>query len=71
MVALAAWYAGAVICEQFDGEIYALLGETVSGHSIKHLLAAGAIAMVALMLRRAAVAGERRKMAQKSEGGER
>ena len=52
VVALAAWYAGAVICEQLDGEIYAVLGETLSGHGIKHLLAAAAIAMVALMLRR-------------------
>ncbi len=52
VAALAAWYAGAVICEHLDGEIHELLGETLSGHSIKHLLAAGAIAMVALMLRR-------------------
>ena len=52
VAALAAWYAGAVISEQFDGEIYDLLGHVLSGHSIKHLLAAGAIAMVALMLRR-------------------
>jgi hypothetical protein len=54
-----------VVSEQFDGEIYAALGESLSGHSIKHLLAAGAIAMVALMLRRAAVAGGHIK----SDGG--
>ncbi len=52
VAAVAAWYAGAVICEHLDGEIYALLGHALSGHSIKHLLAAAAIAMVALMLRR-------------------
>ena len=44
------WYGGAVACEQLDDEIYKALGHTLSGHTIKHVLAAVAIAMVALML---------------------
>ena len=50
---LALWYALAKLCEQFDGEIYALLGATVSGHSLKHLIAAVAAYVVLAMLRRA------------------
>ena len=50
---LVLWYSVAKICEQFDGEIYALLGNTVSGHSFKHLIAAVATYMVLAMLRSA------------------
>jgi len=45
-------YSLAKICEQFDGEIYALLGNTVSGHTLKQLIAAVAAFMVLAMLRR-------------------
>jgi hypothetical protein len=36
-----ALYVGAKVCEQFDGPIYEALG--ISGHSIKHVLSAGAV----------------------------
>ena len=44
------WYSLAKICEHFDGDIFALLGGTVSGHTLKHLLAAIATYMVLAML---------------------
>ena len=53
VVYLVLWYALAKLCELLDGEIYALLGNTVSGHSLKHLMAAAAAAVVLAMLRRA------------------
>ena len=53
VVYLVLWYAVAKLCELFDGEIYALLGNTVSGHSLKHLMAAAAAAVMLAMLRRA------------------
>ena len=46
------WYAVAKLCEHFDGAIYDLLGNTVSGHTIKHLVAAAAILVVIRMVRR-------------------
>jgi hypothetical protein len=50
----AAWYGLAKVFETFDLEIYRLLGQTLSGHTIKHLLAAiGVLAIVwQLRLRR-------------------
>ncbi len=48
---LVLWYSLAKICEQFDDEIYALLGNTVSGHTLKQLIAAVAAYMVLAMLR--------------------
>lgn len=43
-------YVLAKIAELFDPEIFALLGGAISGHSIKHLLAAlGPIAVIAMM----------------------
>ncbi len=45
-------YAGAKVLEHFDGEIYRMLGETVSGHTLKHLLAAGAGAILVRYLSR-------------------
>lgn len=45
------WYALAKVCEHFDGDIFALLGGTVSGHTLKHLFAAVATYMVLAMLR--------------------
>jgi hypothetical protein len=53
VVYLVLWYALAKLCERLDGEIYALLGNTVSGHSLKHLMAAAAAAVMLAMLRRA------------------
>ncbi len=44
------WYSLAKISEHFDGEILALLGGTVSGHTLKHLFAAMATYMVLAML---------------------
>jgi hypothetical protein len=35
-----AWYGAAKVCELYDREVYRLLGETLSGHTIKHLLGA-------------------------------
>lgn len=52
-----AWYVGAKLTEHFDAPIYDLLG--VSGHSIKHLLAAGAAYWVLRMIERREVEGER------------
>lgn len=46
------WYALAKLCEHFDGAIYALSGSTLSGHTIKHLVAALAVLVVIRMLRR-------------------
>jgi hypothetical protein len=54
VLAMFLWYAAARLCEVFDREIYGALGGLVSGHSLKHLLAAGATAMVLAMLRAAA-----------------
>ena len=43
-------YVLAKIAEIFDPEIFALLGGAISGHSIKHLLAAlGPVAIIAMM----------------------
>jgi len=36
----------------YDGEIYSLTARSLSGHTLKHLLAAGAVLMVYLMLLR-------------------
>jgi hypothetical protein len=47
----AALYAAAMVCERLDRPIYALLGDTASGHTFKHLLAAAAIWVVYRMLR--------------------
>jgi hypothetical protein len=47
-----AFYLAAKGAEMLDNEIYAALGTAISGHSLKHLLAAGAPLMLLLMLRR-------------------
>ena len=49
-----AFYVLAKITEAYDREIFALTVQTVSGHSVKHLLAAVAAFFVYLMLRRRA-----------------
>jgi hypothetical protein len=46
-----AFYALAKIAELYDYEVYALTGAMISGHSLKHLLAAIAPYFVYLMLR--------------------
>jgi hypothetical protein len=40
LVIAVAWYAAAKACELYDHEVYRLLREVVSGHTIKHLLSA-------------------------------
>ncbi len=50
----AGFYAAAFVTEKLDHQIYAALGETISGHSIKHLLAAAAGGALAHMLARRA-----------------
>ncbi len=45
------WYAAARACELYDHEVFATLGGAVSGHTLKHLLAAAATYMVLAMLR--------------------
>ncbi len=50
---MALCYGIALVGEFWDHWIYAALGQTVSGHTLKHLAAAAAIAMIALMLRKA------------------
>ncbi|WP_120497925.1 hypothetical protein [Kiloniella sp. EL199] len=44
------WYALAKALEYFDAEVYDLLGNMISGHSLKHMAAAMAVYMVVLML---------------------
>ncbi len=44
------WYGLAKVFEHFDGEIFDLLGRTVSGHTLKHLAAAVAPFVVLRML---------------------
>jgi hypothetical protein len=52
----AGWYGLAKVFETFDLQIYRLLGGTLSGHTIKHVLAAFAVFAIVrqLRLRRAA-----------------
>ncbi|MEE8270131.1 MAG: ceramidase domain-containing protein [Alphaproteobacteria bacterium] len=50
IVAAFASYAAAVVCEQFDHEIFALTDGAVSGHTIKHLLAGLSTAWFVVML---------------------
>jgi hypothetical protein len=45
-------YGAAIVCEKFDKPIAALLHGAVSGHTLKHLLAALALYVVYVMLRR-------------------
>ncbi len=44
------WYAICKVFEHFDGEVFALLGYTVSGHTLKHYTAAIATYVVLRML---------------------
>lgn len=49
---VAALYGAAKVAETFDEEIFLALGRAVSGHTLKHLLAAAAGWVLAEMLRR-------------------
>jgi Ceramidase len=44
------WYGLSKLLEHFDGEVFDLLGQTVSGHTLKHLAAAIATLVVLQML---------------------
>lgn len=44
------WYVVAKVPEFFDAEVLGLLGNTISGHSLKHLLSAVATYMILRML---------------------
>lgn len=47
----AGWYGLAKIFETFDLQVYRLLGSTLSGHTIKHLLASFAVLAIVRQLR--------------------
>ncbi len=51
LVWAAAWYGLAKVFEGADLAVYRATGGTVSGHTVKHLLAAGAVFAVVRMLR--------------------
>ena len=48
---LLACYALAKVCEAFDAEIFAATGQ-ISGHTLKHLVAAAGVSMMAFAVRR-------------------
>ena len=47
----AGWYGLAKVFETFDLQIYRLLGGTLSGHTIKHVLASFAVFAIVRQLR--------------------
>ncbi|HEX2584308.1 MAG TPA: hypothetical protein VHL14_04190, partial [Steroidobacteraceae bacterium] len=49
-------YIAAKLAETFDAQIFAALGGTISGHSLKHLLAATACYCMLTMVKRERVA---------------
>lgn len=52
LVWIIVWYGLAKVLETFDREVFAVLGNTISGHSLKHLAAAVAVFVVIRMLQR-------------------
>lgn len=48
---LAFWYGLAKLLEHYDAQVYIVLGRAISGHSLKHVAAAMALAAVADLLR--------------------
>ena len=52
----AVWYGLAKVFETFDLQVYRLLGGTLSGHTIKHVLAAFAVFAIVRQLQRARIA---------------
>jgi hypothetical protein len=57
LIVAVAWYAGAKLFEMLDRPVYELLGHAVSGHTIKHLLAATSAYWVLRMLQARSPAG--------------
>jgi hypothetical protein len=55
---LIGWYAVAKVFEHFDAAVFAAMGGAISGHSLKHLTAAGTVFAVVRML---AVTGRAQK----------
>jgi len=55
----AALYSAAIVCEKLDRAIDAIFGGVLSGHTLKHLLAAAALYIVYRMLRQRARVGAR------------
>ena len=51
LAAMAGFYGLAKLFEHFDAGFFELLGQTVSGHSLKHLAAAAAAYMALPMLK--------------------
>ena len=49
------WYALSKALETYDSEVFGLLGQVVSGHTLKHFAAALAGAVICLMLMRRAI----------------
>jgi hypothetical protein len=59
LVGLVALYGAAKLCELADGALFRALGGTVSGHTLKHLLAAAGLGLLVRHLRlRRLVVGE-------------
>ena len=52
LLAALAIYAVAKVAEHYDAAVFAVTAEFISGHSLKHLLAALALWVVCLMLTR-------------------
>ncbi|MDP7624037.1 MAG: ceramidase domain-containing protein [Rhodospirillales bacterium] len=50
LIWLIAWYAPAKVLEIFDAEVFSILGNIVSGHSLKHLASSVTIFVVIRML---------------------
>jgi len=46
------FYIGAKLAEEFDGNLFSMFGMIVSGHSLKHVLAAGACFWMVVMVRK-------------------
>ncbi len=55
---LIGWYGAAKLLEHYDDAVFGLLGHTVSGHSLKHLVAAVAPLVVLRMLMASRADGE-------------
>jgi len=45
-----AWYGLSKVLEHFDGQVFGMLGYTISGHTLKHLAAAASALVVLRML---------------------
>jgi hypothetical protein len=54
------FFALARVCETFDNKIYYMLGETISGHSLKHLFMAVSCYRIVILIRRRSTSNESR-----------